>query len=100
MKIRYHRERLRLMSGMKQETKMKVSLLPKRIRRAISNQCSCRNYFYIGEIINCTLYYDGNTQRSLKTERILAKRYGIKFVPAEEETNDETLWQKGNNTTA
>lgn len=83
MKRRIRIERLRLMSG--GESKMALSMLPKKTRTAV-NKLVKRHYFYkAGRVHNGTLYYDEQTDLSrMKPFSYYERRYGIRFVDARE----------------
>lgn len=87
MKRFYAKERFRIVSGMKPKTKL-VSVLPRRMRNYLSSLCYRRGYFHIGKLHDGTLYYDNRTRRSEAVEKSAMKRYGIKILPAEEETKE------------
>lgn len=79
-------ERLRALSGMKQESRYKVSVLPAKIRRVIYNLAKRYGYLYADD--STMLWYDGQTSRNPR-EQYYANRYGIRFVPAEGQEGEE-----------
>lgn len=78
----YKMERLRVMSGLPQKTKLHVSITPKRTLIAIRRLCDKYNYFTdesTGGVY--TLYYDEETRRTPK-EDFYSKRHGLTFRQA------------------
>lgn len=80
---KYKRKRkadiVRVMSGMKQETRMKLRLAPKKMWLAMNRLIRKYKYFRVeGEPY--TLYYDSMTTRH-KMERKYTDSYGISFLP-------------------
>lgn len=75
-------EHLRVMSGMKQQTKFRFAKMPERIYKAIWHLETKYNYFRDEEVGGLyTLFYDEQTRRSTK-EHLYIKRYGLKFKEA------------------
>lgn len=87
IKKKYRMERFRMMSGLPQETKWRVSLIPKRIRGAMWRIVRKYNYFK-PDTDTCTLYYDSQTKRLPNdykyNEEYYIKKYGIEFVEGED----------------
>lgn len=84
---KYKRAVFEKLSGMKPTTKLKVSLIPRRISMIIYNIKRRHNYFQVeGEPY--TFYYDEDTKRSNKEEYYINK-YEFKFKKAEEEDKEE-----------
>lgn len=83
---KYKRAVFEKLSGMKPTTKMKVTILPKRIYSVMYRLRRIYNYFLVkGEPY--TLYYDKDTKRC-KREDYYFNKYRIKFAKAEEEEVD------------
>lgn len=80
-------EIVRVMSGMKRETRMKLRLAPKKMWLAMNRLIRRYRYFRV-ESEPYTLYYDSMTTRH-KMERRFTERYGISFLPYEEEEREE-----------
>lgn len=75
----YARERRRLLSGLRQETRYRVSLLPLRVRNRKYELCRNYGYFSDGNPNSTTLYYDHETRRNVNAERYASEHYGIQF---------------------
>ena len=73
-------ERFRIMSGMRQQTKLVISMLPRKTNSSIRHLVSRYNYFR-SETDCLTLHYDGQTRRTSR-EEYFSRRYGIKFISA------------------
>lgn len=80
-KARYKMERFRLLSGMPQETRIYVSLTPKKVRRAMYKLAREKNY-WIGDIESRILYYDSHTHRT-RCEAHHISKSRITFVEGE-----------------
>lgn len=75
-------ERIRVMSGMKQETKYPVSLIPPKTVKAAYRLRYRRNYFADTDVADrYTLFYDEHTRRS-RREEYFTRKYGLKFRQA------------------
>lgn len=73
---------LRLMSGLPQETNLKISFVPKRTMKCICRLKSKYNYFQDVKVGgDYTLYYDSDTTRSPR-EDYYVRRYRLAFVQA------------------
>jgi len=75
-------ERLRVMQGLPQKTKVRISFLPRALSLIVSKYVHKYNYFRF-EDEPYTLYYDSETRRT-KTESYLTGKYGLKFQQADE----------------
>ena len=73
-------ERFRIMSGMRQQTKLWISILPKKTSNSIRRLVTLHNYFR-SETDSLTLHYDEQTRRT-PNEEYFSRRYGIKFISA------------------
>lgn len=73
-------EKFRIMSGMRQQTKLVISMLPKKTSASIRRLVYRYNYFR-SETDFLTLHYDEQTRRTSR-EEYFSKRYGIKFISA------------------
>lgn len=73
-------ERFRIMSGMRQQTKLRISILPKKTSNSIRRLVTLHNYFR-SETDSLTLHYDEQTRRT-PNEEYFSRRYGIKFISA------------------
>lgn len=71
-------EILRVMSGLPQETKFRIRILPVRVKKAIWHLRTLYGYLQKEEN-STTLFYDKETKRT-KMEHLYTKRYGIRFV--------------------
>ena len=85
MKRFYRKERFRILSGEKPQSKL-LSPFPGKMRKYMSDLCYKKGYFHIGKLHDGILYYDNDTRRCKISEENGARRYGIKFLSAEEET--------------
>lgn len=86
----YKMERLRLMSGMPQETNLTVYLVPTRVRDAMRKLAREKGYWY-DDLESRTLYYDGNTART-RFERHHERANRISFVEGvREQTKSTTM---------
>ena len=75
-------DELRVLSGLPQRTRFKFAKLTTQGRQTVWRMVRKHNYFQVsGE--PRTLYYDGDTRR-VYTEARLAKKYGLRFVAAED----------------
>ena len=83
MKRFYRKERFRILSGEKPQSKL-LSPFPEKMRKYMSDLCYKKGYFHIGKLHDGILYYDSETRRCRESEENGARRYGIKFVEAEE----------------
>lgn len=76
----------RLLSGQKQLTRKKYSIVPRRAQKAVTHLCYKYNYFRLDDQL--TLYYDSETRRLEDRrnggESYYTKKYGIKFKQADE----------------
>lgn len=87
-------ERFRIMSGLKQQTRMPLTMVPLKIRKRIHNLCRQYNYYKCDDSLKtATIYYDSHTRRSRYEYRDTAK-YGIKFVQGDEEEEQTTEEQQ------
>lgn len=73
-------ERFRIMSGMRQQTKLRISILPKKTSNSIRRLVTLHNYFR-SETDSLTLHYDEQTRRT-PNEEYFSRRYSIKFISA------------------
>lgn len=78
-------ETTRKLSGMAQTTKCQIRLLPSKTRKYMTSIVYRCNYFRYGDPDDAVLYYDSETKRSAKVEEFAAKKYGIKFLPADDD---------------
>ena len=78
------REMRRLLGGEKRQTKLQMSLVPKKTRKTISRLCCKYGYIY-GQDSTWFVYYDNETRRRINTchgdEEYYTKRHGIIFKP-------------------
>lgn len=74
-------ERVRVMSGQPQRTRLRIKTMPKRISGAMWYLANRYNYIY--ENGRATMYYDAMTRRC-KREAYYTNRYGIHFEASEE----------------
>lgn len=74
-------EEWRVMSGMPQQTKFKVKVLPRKVYAAMWNLSNKYNYFF--ERDKAVLYYDSQTDRRIN-EQYYIDKYGIKFEQGSE----------------
>lgn len=94
LKDLYEKEKLRLLHGFPQKTKMKVSLLPHPVAVMRRTLCHRRKYFYDMNGDPMVLFYDADTLRKSpsykRTEEDYARYYGFIFKPAKgyQEEND------------
>lgn len=72
----------RVMSGLPQQTKFKIKVIPKRVYQAMWSLSDKYNYFF--ETDSATLYYDSQTRRR-PNEQYYIDKYGIKFEQADED---------------
>lgn len=82
-------DEIRIMSGLRQKTRFKFATLSTQGRQTVWRLVRDFNYFTIdGE--RSTLYYDSETHRT-PFEASHEKKYGIRFMPADEEnvTNEK-----------
>ena len=87
-KRRKHYDELRVMSGLKPLTRLRLKTMPTKARKAKWHLCRKWGYTTAdGEPY--TLYYDGTTRRS-KNESYYTKKYGLKFKN-NETPNDNLL---------
>lgn len=82
-------ERWRVVSGMPQKTKRKISILPTKIRRSFAHACRRYNYFRDDDCNALVLYYDEETTRNAQYEAFCEKKYNIRFVSAMDDTKEE-----------
>ena len=73
-------EKFRIMSGMRQQTKLVISMLPRKTSSSIQHLVSRYSYFR-SETDSLTLHYDKQTRRTSR-EEYFSRRYGIKFISA------------------
>lgn len=78
------KEKRRLLSGLKPETNMRISILPKRIKEHMYYMISEYSYFKDSDPNHTVLYYDKETRRNLYAEKFTKERYGINIVNADE----------------
>lgn len=71
----------RVMGGMKQKTKFRISVIPQRICRVLWYLGKRYNYFYESNM--AVAYFDSQTTRA-KNEDYFTKKYGIRFERADE----------------
>lgn len=86
----FRSEMRRFMSGEPQRTKTHLRIVPPKTRQALWKLCMRYNYFQgkRGDT-SLRLYYDAETRRA-ESEAYFTKKYGIKFVAADdEEENNE-----------
>lgn len=76
-------ESWRVRSGLRQETKYKVRITPKKVQYAMYHLFKKYNYFY-DTVDSHTLYYDSQTKRS-SNEQYYIDKYGLKFEQADED---------------
>lgn len=82
LKTTYRHEKYLLQSGLAQNTKMKISLVPQKTRYAINSLKTRYNYFQDKKVGgDYTLYYDSETRRT-PNEQHFAEKYKLKFVEA------------------
>lgn len=74
-----------LLSGKKQKTKLKVSILPQKTRRRITMLCHLYHYFKSDDRNSTTVYYDKETRRNAFAEKFAKEKYGITFEEADED---------------
>lgn len=75
-------EEWRVMSGLPQQTKFKVKVIPNRVYKAMWHLKDKYNYFF--EADSATLFYDSQTKRR-PNEQYYVSKYGIRFEQADEE---------------
>ena len=75
-------EEWRVLSGLPQQTKFKVKVIPERIYKAMWTLSKKYNYFFDRD--SAILYYDSQTKRR-PNEQYYVDKYGIKFEQADEE---------------
>lgn len=75
-------ERVKVMSGQPQKTRLRIKTLPKRVSQAMRYLANKYNYIY--ENGRTTMYYDSMTRRCGKREAYYASRYCIHFEAGEE----------------
>ena len=96
----WRRERWKAINGIKRNEKIRVNLLPSRVKAAKAYLCVDRNYFSDNKIDPWALFYDEQTRREsphyLCKEADYTEKYGIKFLPADgyKETDTNTEEQK------
>lgn len=73
-------EKFRIMSGMRQQTKLVISMLPRKTSSSIRHLVSRYSYFR-SETDSLALHYDEQTRRTSR-EEYFSRRYGIKFISA------------------
>lgn len=83
-KIMVRKEKRRMIFGERRQTKIRVSILPIRIRLRMAYMCNIYNYFRDTDINKAVLYYDKETKRSMLSEKRAIEKYGIKFEEADE----------------
>lgn len=76
-------EVIRLLSGEKQKTNMRLSILPMKMRLRMTYMCNVFHYFRDDDINKVVLYYDSETNRSLLSEKRAKEQFGIKFIQAD-----------------
>lgn len=87
-KRRKHYDELRVMSGLKPLTRLRLKTMPTKARKAKWHLCRKWGYTTAdGEPY--TLYYDGSTRRM--NESYYTKKYGLKFEHYEAETENNNL---------
>jgi len=74
-------EEWRVKSGLPQQTKFKIKIIPKRVYQAMWHLKSKYDYFF--DTDSTTLYYDSQTNRR-PNEQYYINKYGIKFERADE----------------
>lgn len=75
-------EEFRVKSGMPQKTKFRISVMPKRVYKAIWHLTRKRNYFTDEEVGGkYTIYYDNETHRT-SCEHYYTDKYGLTFRQA------------------
>lgn len=72
----------RVMSGLPQQTRFKIKVIPKRVYQTMWTLSNKYNYFF--ETDSATLYYDSQTKRR-PNEQYYIDKYGIKFERADED---------------
>lgn len=78
-------EVMRVMGGLPQKTKLRITLVPIKTRRAANRLSFYYNYFrLIDDHGPYTVFYDNNTKRKEKLEELYKKRYGFNFVPSDD----------------
>lgn len=86
LKKRAHKRRMetfRVMSGIPQKTNIRIRVMPVRTQKAIWRLC--RRFGYLKTARNSvTLAYDNETRRT-RNETLYTERYGIQFVPFQQE---------------
>lgn len=93
----YRREQWKAVNGMARNEKIRVNLLPKRIKVIKAQLCRLRNYFSDNASDSWALFYDEQTVRESPLYRCkedyYTEKYHIKFLPAdgfeEEESAEE-----------
>lgn len=76
-------ETYRLLSGDRQKTKLKISILPQKTRRRITMLCHLYNYFKSDDRNSTVVYYDSETRRNAFAEKYAHEKYGITFEEGE-----------------
>lgn len=72
-----------LLSGKKQNTKLRISILPQKTRRRITMLCHLYNYFKSDDRNSTVVYYDKETKRNAYAEKYANEKYGITFEEGE-----------------
>ncbi len=80
-------ERWRAMGGMKQKTKLRLGLMPQRVRNVVYRVA--RQYGYLYATNSKTLWYDAQTERDTKREQYYTRKYGLRFLPDRNEEKEE-----------
>jgi len=76
-------ERLRLLQGERQRTKLRISTLPQNVRNRIASLCHVFNYFRGDDLNERVVFYDSETKRNAKAEKFAMRKYHIRFENAE-----------------
>lgn len=86
LKKRAHKRRMetfRVISGMPQKTKIRIRVMPVRTQKAIWRLC--RRFGYLKTARNSVTLAYGNVTRRTRNETLYAERYGIQFIPFQQE---------------
>lgn len=75
----FKQERRRALFGEKRKTKLRISLLPQKVRQNKYYLCYRYGYFTDGNPSSTVLYYDSQTRRNARAEEYSTRVYGITF---------------------
>lgn len=82
--ILFKQERRRALFGERKKTKLRISLLPKKVRQNKYSLCYKYGYFSGGDPNSTTLYFDSQTRRNARSEEYSKRVYGIRFEQGDE----------------